>query len=137
VVCYQCNQKGHNHISLDYCTTQHNGERDRERKNECNNGAGRAAQKQENIPNNTFHVGGGSGDSAWIRDSGAPRWYSWDKSVFVNFKPIMDGKEEYCHGVMGDGAKIEGWGLSFTKQSYPMVLRPRLHRRFTMSQLSR
>jgi hypothetical protein len=27
----------------------------------------------------------------------------------VNFKP-MDGKEEYCHGVTGDGAKIERMG---------------------------
>jgi hypothetical protein len=54
-------------------------------------------------------VGGGSGDSTWIHDSGAPRWYTWDKSVFVNFKP-MDGKEEYCHRVMGNRAKIEGMG---------------------------
>jgi hypothetical protein len=30
-------------------------------------------------------------------------------SLFVNFKQ-MDGKEEYSHGVMGDGAKIEGMG---------------------------
>jgi hypothetical protein len=67
------------------------------------------AQKQVNIPNYTFHVGGGSSDSTWIHDSGAPRWYTWDKSVFVNFKP-MDGKEEYCHRVMGDRAKIEGLG---------------------------
>jgi hypothetical protein len=66
-------------------------------------------QKQEIIPNYTFHVGGSSGDSTWICNSGAPRWYTWDKSVFVNFKP-MDGKEEYCHRVTGDGAKIEGMG---------------------------
>jgi hypothetical protein len=68
------------------------------------------AQKQEKIPNHTFHVGGGRGDSTWIRNSGALRWYTWDKSIFVNFKPIMDGKEEYCHRVTGDGAKIEGMG---------------------------
>jgi hypothetical protein len=49
------------------------------------------------------------GSDSAIVISGAPRWYTWDKSVFVNFKP-MDGKEEYCHGVTGDGAKIEGMG---------------------------
>jgi hypothetical protein len=54
-------------------------------------------------------VGGDSGDNTWIHDSRAPRWYTWEKSVFVDFKP-MDGKEEYCHVVMGDGAKIEGMG---------------------------
>jgi hypothetical protein len=49
-------------------------------------------------------------EETWIRDSGAPRWwYTWGKSVFVNFKP-MDGKEVYCHGVTGDGAKIERMG---------------------------
>jgi hypothetical protein len=63
-------------------------------------------QKQETIPNYTFHVGGGSGDSTWINNSGAPRWYMWDKSVFMNFK-AMDGK---CHKVTDDGAKIEGMG---------------------------
>jgi hypothetical protein len=115
-VCYRCNQKGH--ISRN-CATQCDGERDRTRENERDGGRRDAeklkphgrfpAQKQEKIPNYTIHVGGGSGDSTWIRDSGAPRWYTWDKSVFVNFKQ-MDGKEEYCHGVMGDGAKIEGLG---------------------------
>jgi hypothetical protein len=132
VVCYRCNQKGH--ISRN-CTIQRDGERDRTRENERDGGRRDAeklkphrrfpAQKQEIIPNYTFHVGGSSGDSTWIRDSGAPRWYTWDKSVFVNFKP-MDGKEEYCHGVKGDGAKIEGPIERLQDQNYMAgsVLRP-------------
>jgi hypothetical protein len=95
-------------------------------KNECNGGrrdTGKLkphgifpAQKQEVIPNYTFHVGGGSSDSTWIRNSGAPRWYMWDKSAFVNFKP-MDGKEEYCHGVWVMELRLRGWALSFLSNS--------------------
>jgi hypothetical protein len=63
IVCYRYNQKGH--ISRN-CATQHDGERDRTRENERDEGRRDAeklkphgrfpAQKQEKIPNYTFHV---------------------------------------------------------------------------------
>jgi hypothetical protein len=42
----------------------------------------------------------------WIKDSGAPHFYCWDKSVFYAFQQV----DEEVKGITGAVTKIEGIG---------------------------
>jgi hypothetical protein len=45
----------------------------------------------------SFQIGSGSRTSEWIKDSGAPHFYCWDKSVFYAFQQV----DEEVKGITG------------------------------------
>jgi hypothetical protein len=53
-----------------------------------------------------FQVGSGSRTSEWIKDSGAPHFYCWDKSVFYALQQV----DEEVKDITGAVTKIEGIG---------------------------
>jgi hypothetical protein len=44
----------------------------------------------EKLLNYIFHVEGSNGDDTWICNSGAPKWYTWGQSMFMDFKPLNE-----------------------------------------------
>jgi hypothetical protein len=54
----------------------------------------------------SFQIGSGSRTSEWIKDSGAPHFYCWDKSVFSALQQV----DKEVKGITGAVTKIEGIG---------------------------
>jgi hypothetical protein len=53
-------------------------------------------------------------DHAWIKDSGAGKWYTWDKSILHDYKPIS---AESCEGITGNATAVKGVGKGYFKST--------------------
>ena len=94
VVCYRCGKPGHFKRN---CKAQMGG------------GPGPKKKKETPGGDYSYHLGGPDQDGSWIQDSGAPLWYSWDRSLFYDFEHISDG-ETKCIGITGHTTAVKGVG---------------------------
>ena len=102
-VCFGCGKPGHYKRDCKE-SPQQNTRKNTNGKFKPKGGAHQQKKGKENYAF-TASVGKTEKDTAWLKDSGASRHYTWDRRVFSNFKKIED------HLLVGNGSKVEIEGV--------------------------